>query len=222
MRKIRLCLCTMIAIAALISALPIPAFADSYQVLALSNDAEAYIYGMYSSGAVVLVNPGYSFGNCATYVYEDCYITYVNGLPFSGSNTPPSIPPGSGGSIGGSCPSVPSNVPSSALLFSFCTDGDVVYGNDRYDNPDGSIAAGGIFSSDGSTIVYIGGDIPWSRNLSIDSYGDIVWDDIGYEEIFEAYDVTTHLGEVPEPSSWTFIVIGMLIATAVIRKREFC
>ncbi|GGG82208.1 hypothetical protein [Edaphobacter dinghuensis] len=159
MKKIMFCLCTIIAIAVLISALSVHAFADSYQVLALSTDADVFIYGIYASGAVVLDVP-YSFGDCPFFT-DECYVTYVNGLPFSGSSIPPSIP--LGGASG--------------------------YGN-----------------------IY-----PLTN-----SYGDTVWDDVFQEEIYEDYDVTTHLGEVPEPGSWTFIVIGMLLTTAVIRKREFC
>ena len=74
--------------------------------------------------------------------------------------------------------------------------------------------------SDGSNIEFIGGDLP--TDVTFDSYGDIVWDDIGQEEIYEAYDVTTHLGEVPEPGSWSLVAIGMLAGTMLIRKRQFC
>lgn len=225
MRRFRLCSGATVVIAVLLSILSVPAHADSYQILRLSNDANVFIDGIYASGAVVLSTSSYSFGECTPVPHATgpCYITYVNGLAFSGSDTPSPVSYGGGGSSGTECPAIPSEIPTYAVSFSFCNHGDVIYGVDHpYWNPDGSSGRVGIFSSSGWASEYIGGHYPSSFHLSINSYGDIVWDDFGFEEIMEAYNVTAHLGEVPEPGSWTLIAIGMLAATLVIPKHRFC
>ena len=88
MRVSKLCLYAMnIAITAFVSSLCIAARADTYQILGLSID-NRFVYGIYGSGAVVLESQIFLFGGCTPQA-SVCYVTYVNGLAFSGSDTPP-------------------------------------------------------------------------------------------------------------------------------------
>ena len=88
MRVSKLCLYAInIAITAFVSSLCIAARADTYPTLGLSID-NRFVYGIYGSGAVVLESQIFLFGGCTPQA-SAFYVTYVNGLAFRGSDTPP-------------------------------------------------------------------------------------------------------------------------------------
>jgi hypothetical protein len=67
----------------------------------------------------------------------------------------------------------------------------------------------------------IGGlSLPTNVGLLIareNSFGDIVFEDIGDEEVFEVYDLTTHA--IPEPGTLSLLTTGALGAAGAIRRR---
>ena len=188
-------------------------------LLSLENDAQSTISGFDPAGNVVLFDQFPSFGCNA---HGPCYSTWVHGVAVSASATLPTlaipIAPSSG------CAGIPSYIPSDLIAFAFCGGGRLIYGVDgRYTNPITNVFGGnGLFDGPDPIADKIGGFFPDSFSLSpasINSFGDVVFDDIGFEEIIEAYNVTAHAAAVPEPSALLLIATGAMAAAASARRR---
>jgi hypothetical protein len=191
----------------------LPAVADTYQLLLLASDDLTFIYGI-DDNEVVLQNP---LGNiCSQNPTGTCYLTYVNGIEVSRSFIPPILSPNMGGPMGPGCAPLPTNAVVSASL---CVNGYEAYIG-AFPGPGGSRGPAGVFNGPDPVTNYVGGvlPVPDQRFLAENSFGDIVWDDEFFGDIFEAVDLTSH--EAPEPG--TILLVGAgLLAAGSIRRRLF-
>jgi len=202
-----------------------PAHADTYEILALGYDTDFDIYGIDGSGDVILTN-GAGGEPCVAdpgnpLFYVPCYYTFVNGIAVSHSTTAPTITDNIG-PAGPGCPAIPSYTPASLISFDLCANGHELYGVDGlYVNPNTGLVGGrGVYDGPDPTLDSVVGIYP--ENIGPDramenSYGDLVFEDVGEEEIIEAYDVTAH---APEPTTLALLSTGALATAAAIRKRR--
>jgi hypothetical protein len=209
--------------------IPTSSFADTYQVFALQNENDVMaIVGIDTTGAATLL-VSFPALDCNTDPFPGgipmgpCYVTYVNGVLTSASAAAPIIVDNGGGPAGPGCPAIPSYIPSSAISISLCVNGHEFYSVDTrfITDPDtGTLIATGFYNGPDPTKDFVAGSLPTNVGRLVaaeDSYGDIVFEDIGAEEVFEAYDVTAH---APEPTTLTLVITGALATAAATRKRR--
>jgi hypothetical protein len=176
--------------------LPAHCFADSYQIVSLGTDAAVGLYGIDSSGAVVLDKSAY----CAT----ACFDTYVDGVLMATSSTPDIVP-----DDGSPCdPATPADF---TVEHAICNGNREAY-TGYFDNQKITTA---VFAGPGSSdLLAAGGEGP----LLMNSAGDIVWDDHFTEQLFEAVDVTP--SAAPEPSTWILMATASLAIFGLAQLRH--
>jgi hypothetical protein len=217
----------IICLAILFSIIPTNSFADTYQLFPLQNENDVIaIVGIDTIGAATLLvsfpaldcntNPGGT-------PMGPCYATYVNGVLTSASVTAPIIVDHGGGPVGAGCPAIPSYIPPSAISINLCVNGHQFYSvTQRFlTNPNtGTTIRTGLYNGPDTTLDYVGGSLPTNVARLVaaeNSYGDIVFEDIGAEEVYEIYDLTTHAA-VPEPATLSLMAAGVLAAAKTIRR----
>lgn len=196
------------AIAASQFVTPTPALADTYTIFNLGNDNGYSIYGIDTSGTVVIQTPP-----------GGPYQTYVDGALVSSSTTIPNLNYDNGTPC---TPTVSAPVTwSPGIGKTSCNNGHEVYfGTIPASPPQQKVE--GIFTGPDLTDHLIDpsdGDVNSSPldQVVMNASGDFVWADGREEDFFEAIDLTT--APTPEPSSILLIGTGALFAAGAMRRR---
>jgi hypothetical protein len=188
----------LLAIALLSSA---TAHADTYTVYNLGNDNGRSLYGISTTGAVV-IDEQYNCANTAT----NCYDTWVNGEVVSVTTAPPSLDYDDGSP----CDSLPPGDYAAPTDTIVCNNGYIGFGLTGTQGTEMIRAVTGPISD--PQIVW-GGTVNQS---ALNSIGDFAWADAQDEYFYEAVDTTNT--PVPEPSGLILIGTGILSLPAALRR----
>jgi hypothetical protein len=177
-----------------------PVFADSYTIVALGDDSGRGIYGIDTTGDVVI----WGGNSCGQMAYT-CYTTYDNGIAISDTSTAPTL----AYDDGTSCGSTPAGYNASKIV---CNNGWIGLG--ALYNPNGD--PNGVY-------IGLGSDINMMQSGSADqvflnSVGDLAWTDGQSEEMYEAIDNST-TAQTPEPRSLLLIGTGFFLFFAALRRK---
>jgi hypothetical protein len=173
--------------------------ADSYKVFDLGDTNGRNIYGIDTSGTVVVSNllcPG----NISV-----CYQTYFDGNLTSGFlPAPPSLMYDNGS------PCTPSLPAGDTVFHGECNNGREVFGA-LFSSP----LLEGVFTGPNpvADFFYSGS----ADKIALNAAGDFAWTDGVAEELFQAVDLTTE-STVPEPDSILLLGSGVLAAAGVLRR----
>jgi hypothetical protein len=205
------------AIAVLVAILivaPRPAFADSYTIYDLGDDNAHGIYGIDTSGDVVV----WGSNGCGV-ASPTCYVTYVNGVATSDTSTAPTL----ANDDGTSCGSSPAGFNVSKEV---CNNGWIGLGS-LY-NPNGD--PNGVYTGSSSSLTFMG--YGSADHVFLNSVGDFAWDDGQDDQIFVAirnsprFETTTLLVEsdvvratTPEPGALLLFGTGLFLFVAAIRRK---
>jgi hypothetical protein len=172
-----------------------PAHADTFQIVALSNDNVGF-YGMDDSGHVVLLANGFGCGNSTVQCYED----FLNGMLVSETGVAPTLAWDYSEDNCGLPPCTISKDGRSAVIVS---------------EPPGD----GLFVGLGSNppqLLTVGGFS--GTHFAMNGLGDIVFDDGNADEWFEAIDLST--APVPETTSILLLGTGAISLARLIPRRK--
>jgi PEP-CTERM motif len=191
-----------------------PALADSYTIVDLGDANGHGIYGIDTSGDVVIWGSSGCGAGIAT-----CYVTYTNGVATSDGATAPSL----AYNDGTSCGAAPAGF---NVARSVCNDG--WEGMGALYNPNGD--PNGVYFGSGSDLAFI--HTGSADQLFLNSTGDFAWTDGRDDEMYELIQTvapqTTRFAAfhqefapatTPEPASYLLLGTGLAFATAAIRRK---
>ena len=201
-----------VAILSLNSAKPV--LADSYTIVDLGDANGHGIYGIDTSGDVVIWGSNGCGAGVAT-----CYVTYTNGVATSDSATAPSL----AYNDGTSCGSAPAGF---NVAKSVCDGG--WEGMSTLYNANGD--PNGVYFGSGSDLAFI--HTGSADQVFLNSTGDFAWTDGQSEEMYEliqtvspqttrfaAFHEEFEPATTPEPASYLLLGTGLAFATAAIRRK---
>ncbi len=199
-------------IAAPLSILPKTALADTFQIFSLAGANGTNLFGIDTSGTVVITS--LLSGPGAFTIYN----TFTNGVLVGSSLTAPSLSYDNGASC---TPTVAPGVTwVSSVGVTGCNSGHEVYFGTFTTPPMRGIFTGSAFSDHLTSLSF-----PAVNNSSLDSIvlngsGDFAWVDGVTETIFEAIDLSTPPpATTPEPGTILLLGTGSLALMSAIRRR---
>jgi hypothetical protein len=178
---------------------PKAAHADTYTILDLGDDSARGIYGIDTSGAVVV----FQDNSCGPGSFT-CYVTYVNGL----AGTPSASAPDLVFDDGTPCSATPAGFDAAKKV---CNRGFAGLGTSYNANGDPN----GVYVGTEGDFSFLHGGT--ADQVFMNSVGDFAWVDGRDEEIFEAID--TSVSAIPEPGSLLLVGTGLLWFTAAVRRK---
>lgn len=186
----------ILAISVVAFTIPATARADTYQIYDLGNANGYDMYGIDTSGTVVIYDS-----------ISSLYGTFVDGSISDIASTAPVL----GYDNGSPCSPVLS--PSITLIpgtKTSCNNGREVFGGEYLGTNRG------IYTGPDSTDFLQSGTVD---ALVLNASGDFAWTDGRNEENFEAIDLST--ATTPEPNSFILLGTGMFAALGTMRRRLF-
>ena len=199
----------ILGIAAILLTYSVPAVADTYQFYNLGNSNSENPWGIDDQGTVVLQ----ASGVCASLSSQFCYLTVPVGQPGTVSSLLRHLHYDNGSPC---ALSLSSNFQVTGSPI--CNGGRELFGA-FYTDSSNHMSAGAFTGADPLLDLLISGNgvIPYLVN----SLGDMVWINGLQENVFEAYDVTTHEAAVltPEPTSFALLATGALALVIAMRRR---
>jgi hypothetical protein len=175
------------------------ASADTYTIYDLGDSNARGIYGLSTTGDVVIFQQ-----SCGVFG-PSCYMTYDNGVAVSDSATAPSLTYDDGTP----CSSTPAGFNASKKT---CNNG--VVGMGSLYNPNGD--PNGVYLGSGDTLQLLHGGS--ADQVFLNASGDFAWTDGNNEEIFEAVDTSKSIA-TPEPGTWLLVGTGLLLFTSALRRK---
>jgi peptidoglycan hydrolase-like protein with peptidoglycan-binding domain len=175
------------------------ASANTYTIYDLGDSNARGIYGMSTTGAVVIFQQ-----SCGVFG-PSCYVTYANGLAVGNSSTAPGL----AYDDGTPCSSTPAGFNAAKKT---CNNGLVGMGS-LY-NPNGD--PNGVYIGSGNAFQLLHGGS--ADQVFLNASGNFAWTDGNNEEIFEAVD-TSRSTATPEPGTWLLVGTGFLLFTAALRRK---
>jgi hypothetical protein len=188
-----------VVVAVAFASAPRQAFADTYTIYDLGDANARGIYGIDTTGDVVIFQE-----TCGKFG-SSCYLTYDNGVAVSESSTAPDLVYDDGTP----CSSTPAGFNASKKT---CNHGLVGLGS-LY-NPNGD--PNGVYIGSGDDLQLLHGGS--ADQVFLNSIGDFAWTDGASEEIFEAVD-TSKSTATPEPGTLLLVGTGLLWFTAALRRK---
>jgi PEP-CTERM motif len=204
---------TALSIATLASALSTPASADTYQLIDFGNIPNSGIYGITSSGTVVIEYessvPGLILYGVSELNGQGYTLDYPPNLDYdNGTECTPATSPG---------------VTSENFGATVCNGSHEVY--EGFFTPAGTSQMLGIFTGPNLSDLLPGfafpaNSAPFINGLGVNSSGDFVFSLNGglYDHYYEAVDLTAP-SPIPEPSSLFLLGTGTLTTLAAMRRR---
>jgi hypothetical protein len=188
-----------VVVAIMFISAPRPAFADTYTIYDLGDANARGIFGMDTTGDVVIFQD-----SCGAFG-PSCYLTYTNGLVTSDSSTAPDLVYDNGTP----CASTPAGFNASKKT---CNHGLIGLGS--LFNPNGD--PNGVYTGSGDDLQLLHSGS--ADQVFLNSSGDFAWTDGRDEEIFEAIDTSKSM-VTPEPGTLLLVGTGLLWFTAAVRRK---
>jgi hypothetical protein len=176
-----------------------PAHADTYTIYNLGNANYNSIYGIDTSGQVVIYDSAFCQSPGGV-----CYTTYDHGTAVAVTDV--NVAPTLDYDNGTPCSSLPSGY---NIFKSACNNGHIGFGSAFNSNGDPN----GVYTGLDSSITFLQNGS--ADQLDLNSSGDFAWVSGAQEYIYEAVDTTS----TPEPSTLLLMATGIFIFSFTLRRK---
>ena len=183
---------------------PSTVHADTYKIYNLGDANSLGVYGITSTGTVV-ISGGVSSGCAGNAQASTCFYAYSDGTQVGTWDTAPGLTYDNGSSC--------AFAPGSGFGKSACNGGHEAFFG-QFDQP----PVQGLFDGPDPVANLVKGGVSVDK-IVMNSSGDIAWTDGRDEWNWEAVNLTTASAVSPEPASLTLLGTGLIGAFGVVRRR---